>query len=459
MKANRKISLCVALLCASFVMAQNPSADARLKIRAARNAGIDTTAVFQRRVQDYEQQLAKEVLIDDVLLGATSGQDALYSRMQGNGTVLQLKVCQIFKKLPQHAAKAEIGACQVLMDSIARQLDAGTPFAELMHRYSDRRDTLQLNRLQVTADFEENVFALPAGQWSKPFWTSEGVHIVKVLEEGRLTPDAFRRQLASNMRAAVPQSLITRRTADLKRDYAFAQNQPEVDRLLRDGVATGTLFTLDGKAYTGSDFARFAAAFPAGVRRQYDEFVQKAVFDCHNGHLTAIDDVLKLRVAAYADKLLEEEMTERMVLAPSRDEAALHAYFDKHRKDYVWPVPRFRGLIVHAVNKKTAKKVRKVLGKLPESERFNAARLLFSEAEKQRFCVEEGVYVLGQNAYVDDQEFGGPKVSPPQGYAFTLTLGRKLQGPEDYREVHDRVQADYQKQLERDWLDKLRSRN
>ena len=58
----------------------------------------------------------------------------------------------------------------------------------------------------------------------------------------------------------------------LKKEYGYAPDKTGMDELIRTGQTKRTLFTLAGKSYTGNDFLRFAAAYPAGVRRQLDVF-------------------------------------------------------------------------------------------------------------------------------------------------------------------------------------------
>lgn len=61
----------------------------------------------------------------------------------------------------------------------------------------------------------------------------------------------------------------------LKKEYRYTPDKAGVDELTNSGHTSRTLFTLAGRSYTGTDFARFAAAYPAGVRKQLDAFIVK----------------------------------------------------------------------------------------------------------------------------------------------------------------------------------------
>lgn len=44
------------------------------------------------------------------------------------------------------------------------------------------------------------------------------------------------------------------------------------------------------------------------------------------------------------------------------------AYFDKHRSDYHWKNPHYKGIVIHSATKRIGKQVRKLLKSLPEEE-------------------------------------------------------------------------------------------
>lgn len=82
-----------------------------------------------------------------------------------------------------------------------------------------------------------------------------------------------------------------------------------MDELIRTGQTKRTLFTLAGKSYTGNDFLRFAAAYPAGVRRQLDAFVMKTVLDYENVCLERKYPELRYQVEEYRNRLLLDKIT------------------------------------------------------------------------------------------------------------------------------------------------------
>lgn len=61
----------------------------------------------------------------------------------------------------------------------------------------------------------------------------------------------------------------------LKKEYHYMPDKAGIDELLAKGSTSRVLFTLDGKAYGGKEFAGFAAVYPAGTHRQLEAFTVK----------------------------------------------------------------------------------------------------------------------------------------------------------------------------------------
>ena len=430
------------------------SNDTALMAAAARAEGLDKSAAFQRIMEAYRQQMTGKYLFDEQL-ALEQAQQAFGKalRTQGNR---QLLVRQIFHALPQHVRQAEINQWQQRMDSISRALARGADFETLMNRYSDVRQAVWITRLDVTAEIEEVAFALRPGQTSSPFLSPQGIHILQVLDQRQQDANSYNTAYLQQIKAyAHPNQVTERQIAKLKQTYGFSENQQAVSRLYQDGKVDGNLFTLDGQTFTGAQFARFAQTYPLGVRRQYAAFVTKCVLDCDARHLESNPSYAEA-MESVADKLLAQEAYRLHVEVPSRtDVAGLRTYFISHQKDYRWSQPRFRGAVIHAANKKTAKKVRKIVKKLQEDEWMDALQMLDAKI-RGSVKIEQGEFAYGTNAFVDALEFGGAKAQPLQGYPVTLTVGKKFYGPDDYHEVLPKLQQDYKQFLANKWLSTLR---
>ncbi|MCD8292498.1 MAG: peptidyl-prolyl cis-trans isomerase, partial [Prevotellaceae bacterium] len=338
---------------------------------------------------------------------------------------------------------------------------SNTLFEAFVERFSDEKAPFCITPAEVTAEFEEAVSSLPQGAVSKPFYTPRGIHIVKVLERPAMpsfeeVQDALERRL-SVFRNITPG--LKAQVDSLKRAYHYTPDEAGMTQLRAQGSAGGTLFTLDGKAYTGADFARFAAARPGTPRRQLEEFITKTVLDHEAARLEADRPEAALRLQCFREDWLAAKMR-RQVLLPkvAQDESGLQAFFAKHRAGYAWADGRYRGAVVHAATKKLLKRARKLLKSLPETEWENAVRLLFNNEGATSVTLEQGLFSPGENPFVDEAVFKQGKALPLPSLPYTAVAGKREKGPSDYREVpREQLLQDYGDYLEAQWIAGLRA--
>ncbi|MDE7409807.1 MAG: peptidylprolyl isomerase [Muribaculaceae bacterium] len=140
----------------------------------------------------------------------------------------------------------------------------------------------------------------------------------------------------------------------------------------------------------------------------------------------------------------------------AKDEQGLDDYFNTHRADYKWTKPHVKGILVQATNDSVADLVRDALKEVTDDASLKAVRKQFvGKASIERILMEEG-----QNAMVDNVMFGGAPVKP-NNKKYTVYFvydPRILNAPESMSDVRSLVTGDYQNQLERDWVERLKSR-
>ena len=140
----------------------------------------------------------------------------------------------------------------------------------------------------------------------------------------------------------------------------------------------------------------------------------------------------------------------------AKDEQGLSDYFDAHRSDYKWTKPHVKGILVQAANDSVAELVRAELGKGTDDASLKAARKQFvGKASIDRILMEEG-----QNAMVDNVMFGGApvKLNNKKYTVYFVFDPKVLNAPETMTDVRSLVTGDYQNQLERDWVERLKSK-
>ena len=430
----------------------------KLKVAAAEAAGMDTARAFREELEGYRRQLGKVYLTDGAAAELAARQ--VYDKLKANNRAGQVRVSHIFKYLPQTTTSSALRAVEVRMDSIYAALQKGeADFDTCVRSFSDEKKSFWVSWLQMPIEFEDVVFELQPGEVSRPFFTPQGVHIVKVLERKELLPfdeiksEIIRRQTRRHGMDKGTEALVEK----LKKEYDYMPDKAGMDELFSKGSTDKKLFVLDGKEYTGKMFAPFAAAHPQGVQRQLDGFVMKTVLDYEYNRLEQKYPEFRMLMQEYRDGMLLFEISNREIWerVPS-DEAGLAAYFAEHRSDYHWKKPRYRGIVLHTTTKRIGKQVRKFLKSLPEEEWMNAIRLTFN-AKAPQVQAEQGLFAFGDNAYVDEEIFKKGETEPMPSFPFTTFLGEKVKGPQSYKEVRGPLVSDYQNYLEERWIAQLRA--
>lgn len=137
-----------------------------------------------------------------------------------------------------------------------------------------------------------------------------------------------------------------------------------LEEVLQKGGTERVLFTINGQAYTGEMFKRFASSHPQAVKRQLNGFIAKSLLDYESQHMERKHPELRYTLQEYAEKCLAEEIVHQKVDLPAvNDRAGLATYFKFHSSDYRWEHPRYKGVVLHCADKKTAKQAKKLLKK------------------------------------------------------------------------------------------------
>lgn len=430
----------------------------RLKLDAAKAAGLDTTSAFRKQQEAYRSKLLRSYLTDERVTDSCAR--ALYQKIQGQARNGQVLVMQIFRSLPQTIMPRRLEEEKVKMDSLyqAIQNRPEVDFAQWVEQYSDDKRCRWIGFVQTTSEFEDVAFSLSKGELSKPFFTPAGLHILKVVECKELPPyesvcDSLTNLLQCRSLDKGTDAVVER----LKKEYQYAPVTDAIEELVRKGRTERTLFTIDGQAYTGETFNRFAASHPQAVKRQLTGFIAKSLLDYANKNADNRHPQLRNTLRQHAEDWLIAEIIRREIDLPAtNDRAGLATYFKFHSSDYRWESPRYKGVVIHCVDKKNAKRAKKLLKKVPENEWVDILQKTFNTSGDEKIKVEQGLYAVGDNKYIDKLVFKKDDFEPLVSYPFTVVVGKKMKGPDDYREVIEQVRKDYRSYLNAYWTGELR---
>ncbi len=390
----------------------------KLKVQAALDAHLDTLSSFKKEFLSYRNQQIRPSMIndDDVEAEARKIYKQTQERIDGQGGML--RVAHILLNVKQDAPAAEAQAVQLRADSIYKAIKKGADFAELAKKFSGDKGSASdggelpwITRGQTVKEFEDKAFSLNVGEVSEPVKSSFGYHIIKLLGKQNFYPyDSLKNDIHKFIEA---------------RGFREKIINEKLDSLAKAGNVTK------------------------------DDILDKKLVE-----LEANDPDLTNLVREYHDGLLLFEISNREVWnKASKDEAALAAYFKKHRKEYKWDAPRFKGIAYHVKDKADIEAVRSCIKGVPFTDWGEKLRSTFNNDSVIRIRVEKGIFKKGDNQLIDKNEFGADvTVTETKGYPYDATYGKKLSQPEEMNDVRGQVTSDYQTQMEEQWVKALRKK-
>lgn len=405
----------------------------------------------------------------------------------------KVHVAHIYKHISQDAAQSVVDEAMAQMDSLYAAIMAGADFAELAKTYSDDKASAQrggelgwVGMRQTIPAFEDKIFAMADGEVSRPFVTPVGIHIVKRFEHKLIEPYEVKHDQIVMMLNRMGENDKGQKAliARLKKEYAMSATDQQAyemllglapDAQLGDSAYVAALagrddvlFTLDGRQYGVQGFIDFVngnSRLNRGIRavvlsRLMDLYRDRVVLDYEDSRLEDKYPEFALLVNEYRDGILLFDISNREVWnKASSDEEGLEAYFKKHCRDYRWDEPHFKGMVVHCVSDSLEKPVKQLLKGEDYADWVSDVRKAFMSDSVKLVKVERGLYVKGDNKYVDFFKFKGEAFEQPEGFPYTFIYGKLLKRkPEDFRDVRGQVSADYQNYLEKEWVESLRKK-
>ncbi len=395
--------------------------DFKLKVAEAEAQKLDTMTSFINEYNGYRHQQAEEYLVDTAWIEQQA--HLTYENTAANiGPDGLVMASHILLRMPQDANETVQIKTMARMDSIHKALMAGADFAEMAVKHSEDPGSAQQGgllgwfyRKQMLKEFSDMAYSLKIGEISKPFLSPAGVHIVKLQDKKQFEPYEFHR-------ASILQFLEQRGARKMAVEKTIEALRKQY-----------------GEELTKEDIL---AREEEQLEKKYPEF----------RHL----------MQEYHDGLLLFEVSNREVWEKAaQDQEGLEKFFKKNKKKYAWDSPRFKGAVVHCTTPELAAQVKKAMKKMPEDQWRNYIQKEINQDSLKLAYMQVGLFKQGVNAQVDKQVFGQKEkeVAPMEYYPYAVVVGKiQKKYPASYRDVRGPVTADYQKELERLWIEGLRKK-
>ncbi len=403
----------------------------------------------------------------------------------------QVKAAHILARVPKNGGDAEAKA---KIEAIQARLKKGENFEAIAKTDSDDKKTgrkggevgyFSINTYDEA--FEDAAFNLKKdGDFSTPFRTSLGWHIIKRIEkkempEYELAKSGLLVKVKKDERFKVAKRAMIdniKTTSNFKENsgtmntFLGTLNQEflspkwvpskaaDAKELFKFGATSVTMgqFNKYLKQNQNLRFRKARGNTPEGVAKEmYAEFVEEQAIKYEEGQLEKKYPEFKALMREYEEGILLFEATKQLVWdKASEDTTGLRNFYNGNSSKYTWN-PRAKASIisVKSDNEKIIAKTKKLAGK-------KSPEVLMAKMNKTGdiVSIKTDVYEQGRNSTVDatDWKVGAVgKSTAKQGVTSFAKINEILPvSTKTLKEARGYVVADYQDHLEKQWVDELK---
>ena len=389
--------------------------DFKLKVAEAEALGLDTVASFKEEYKRDRAQMAEDYLIDPNFVekeayriyakdSATIGKDGF------------LNLSHIVFVVKQKEDKAAVSLAKARIDSVYTMLQAGKSFEETATKFgipARALEPFEIIRGQAYPEFEAVAFELADGEYSEPFESPAGFHVVR-----RISTRPF---------------------------GSFEEYKPAIMNMLEQQNIRERARQIRG--------LQLAEEFGGGLTPSQALALEDSLLE------SKYPEFGNLMREYYDGLLFFEVSTQEVWNKAQNDVVGVEKFFKKNKKKYKFDTPRFRGAVIQANTQENIDNIKSMIAGKGIGEYKSIIDANLPKDSMRNVRVEIGVFAIGDNAWVDKLAFGqGEGGKLRKGFTVVELEGRIIKKPESYIDVKGVVMNDYQKYLEELWVKSLRKK-
>lgn len=412
-----------------------------------------------------------------------------------------VKVAHIMVLTPRDAQEEDLKKAEEKIQDIYKKLQNGEDFAKLAVEYSDDKSSGKrggelpwFGTGRMVPEFETVSFETKLGEYSKPFRTVFGWHIVKKLDIRPLGTFETERNELSNKIAKDPRAQQSKVTLieRLKKEYNYtfnAKNFEEIIKYVDTTLYSGNfkmpaniklnkpIFTLKDSVYTQQKFADYLSAYKIKqkdvgnndaakllARNLYKEWEQNHILSYEDARLESKFPAFAHLLQEYHDGILLFDLTDRMVWSKAiKDTVGLKEFYEKNKSQYMWG-ERAEVYLITYENDKCKDNLIKAIEKNKKQQSIDE---ILNAINKKVICLTKKdvkTFSKGELSHVDKIAFNEDKslnkkysVLPEKKYIYYINKIIPPQ-PKQLSEAKGIITADYQSYLEKQWINELRNK-
>ncbi len=382
------------------------------------------------------------------------------------------------------------------IDSVYIKLKAGEDFKTLAAKYStDKRTSINGGELgwvnassRFPTNFKEKLFSLSKkGEYTEPFETSYGWHIIKLYDQRGILPfDDLKEELKNRIAGDPVRSKLSKKSVveRLKKEYNYKVNETafkEMVEKIDTPIIHGNwpfpiqkefpkaVFSFADQSFDGWDIARWMGRNQSKYKRVNDkEATIKILLDAYSSikileyeqsHLAGKNKEFADLVQEYHDGMMLFEITNMEVWSKSNtDTVGLKQYYEENKEKYKWGERAVVSLYYckdSLISNELVKLLQKKGGKKYTMEYIMGE---INKTDKTNVRYETKVYEKGDNESIDKLSWIQGNISKSENNVIIEIV--KIIPPEvkKFNEARGILISDYQKYLEETWIKFLRSK-
>ncbi len=400
------------------------------------------------------------------------------------------RVAQILIAFPPKSTDAEKQQIAKKADSVYQLAIKGEAFEKLVQQFSNDITSMnsngQLKDITVgeyNASFEQAVYAIPnVNDIAKPFLTSFGYHIVKLLAVLPVGKDLADPIVAAAIKEKVEKDdrLTTARKSLVDKRLSLIQYKPAVynvsdlwqytDSFIQNNNSVAVksvndstvIFSFAKQKIRANDWARFARAVNTSGSNDYKAldrpallkaYVKVTAEEYYRNNLEDYNAEYRAQVKEFADaNMLFAIMEKKIWQKAGSDSAGLANHYEKNKAKYMWG-PSANAIIITVTNEQLTNEVQQKVIANPNNWRS------ITESYGSQVIADSSRYELGQIPIIGRTNFqDGIATAPVKNsndntYTFAYILKVfKEQDQRNFEDARGLVISDYQQVLEDQWI-------
>jgi peptidyl-prolyl cis-trans isomerase SurA len=379
-------------------------------------------------------------------------------------------------------------------------LKKGEDFSELATKYSDDKSTAKnggdldwFSPGDMVQEFEDTAHSIANnGEFSKPFKSEFGWHIVKRVDKKQLgtldeNTSFIKNKINRDDRA---QQSRQSKIAQLKKEYNYkvdAKSRMMLNKLIKpenfsketsfkpemaaqfDKYEKDVLFTYADRSYSLKTFLTYIhevnREYPTG--KSLDEFIDNNIDAISSNQIIVYERSIlynkypkfKQLIDEYTDGVLLFELTDQKVWGKAiKDTLGLNAFYEANKNQFMWK-DRADVIIYSTADKKLASKVYKLAKKGKSKEYIDTT---INKNSTLNLTIESGVFEIPEHPILKNKAWEKKLYKPSNQFGnnmyYTIQIMNTYAAqPKSLNEARGVIVSKYQDYLENQWVKELMS--